>query len=85
MNNDDLIEKLTLLLLYLTSFEEDSDLRRSWKGYPFNALNDLEEKGMIDQSRKAKSVSLSLEGIRKVEELQLQISQCLEKKPQCDR
>lgn len=42
------IKELTLLLLYLTSWKDedflrDKDIRRSWKGYPFEILDGLRE------------------------------------------
>lgn len=68
------IEELTLLLLYLTSWKEEVirgeiAVYRAWKGYPFETLNALETKGLINQSRRAKSVTLTEEGIRRAEEL----------------
>ena len=67
------IEELTLLLLYLTSWEEEvmkgSKLIRSWKGYRFEVLNVLEGKSLISQSKKAKSVYLTDEGHNKAKEL----------------
>lgn len=60
-----LVRDLTLILLYLTSWIEDdglSEARRSWKGYPFEALNALTEEGLIVGSRRAKSVWLTEEG-----------------------
>lgn len=79
---DDQIEELVLLLLYLTSWEEDirvpdrdtmkmvdKKLARSWKGYPFEVLDSLTEKGFIAGRRRAKSIYLTEEGIKKAEEL----------------
>jgi len=68
------IKELALLLLYLTSWEEKEKympepLYRSWKGYPFEILNKLEEEGFITQGRRSKSVHLTEEGIRQAEEL----------------
>lgn len=60
------IKDLTLILLYLTSWEEGQNefkARRSWKGYDFDNLNALEEQGLISGSRKSKSVYFSEEGI----------------------
>ncbi len=61
------IEALTLLLLYLTSWEEkvfeDFTVRRAWKGFRFEALDALEEAGYINQTRRAKSVTLTQAGI----------------------
>ncbi|MCK4395455.1 hypothetical protein KAW96_02550 [candidate division WOR-3 bacterium] len=42
---------------------------RTWKGYPFEILDELTEKGYIRGSKRAKSVYLSEEGIKKAEEL----------------
>jgi len=68
----DTINELTLLLLYLTSWEEDAviaKVHRSWKGYPFETLDELAEEGFISGSRGAKSVYLTEEGIEKAREL----------------
>lgn len=64
--------ELTLLLLYLTSWDEKfpgGSVRRSWKGYPFEALNELAEKGLIRGSLKAKSVYLTDKGMALGEKL----------------
>ena len=69
------VKDLNLLLLYLTGWEEDSQrepgekIFRSWKGYLFETLNELEEENLIRQFRNAKSVLLTKEGIEKAEEL----------------
>ncbi len=68
-----LLEELTLLVLYLSSWEEEpipgSKIRKAWKGYLFEVLNTLEEKGFLVQSRRAKSLNLTEEGIRQAQEL----------------
>jgi hypothetical protein len=69
------IEDLTLLLLYLTSWEEQvvpsrPPIHRAWKGFRFEVLDTLEEKGLLSQSRRAKSVVLTEEGVRKAGALQ---------------
>lgn len=69
---NDEIKDLTLLLLYLTSWEEDSiiaKVRRSWKGYPFEILDELVGEGLINGSHGAKPVYLSKEGVEKAQEL----------------
>jgi DNA-binding PadR family transcriptional regulator len=68
---DKTIKELTLLLIYLTSWQEDAGLKvqRSWKGYPFEVLDKLNEEGYIDGSKHAKSVYLTEEGLSKVKEL----------------
>ena len=67
------IEELTLLLMYLTSWEEDgyvrdendeikeSKIKSCWKGYDFDIINDLTDKGYLYYSR-GKSVSITKEG-----------------------
>ncbi|PGM57369.1 DUF6429 family protein [Bacillus sp. AFS053548] len=63
----ELIDELTLLLLYLTAFEENTVLGetslRSWKGYPFDTLNKLSNNNLIIFSNRAKSVYLTEDGI----------------------
>lgn len=78
------IEELTLLLLYLTSWDEDSyvadendmpkkaKVKTCWKGYSFNAINKLmDEEYLYFSKYKNKSVSLT----PKVEELAEQLKQ----------
>jgi len=73
MSNEEAIQELTLLLLYLTSWEERSPLgsaNHSWKGYPFETLDELTDAGYIYGSRRAKSVYFTEEGAEKARELQ---------------
>ena len=71
------IEELTLLLLYLTAWEEpgyaynnqgeisEQKFYSSWKGYSFDALNNLTEKNYLYGSKyKNKSVTLTPEGVK---------------------
>ena len=53
-NYENVIEELTLILLYLKRFEEkneftNKDVAKSWKGYNFSVLNSLETKKLIFQ------------------------------------
>jgi len=60
--NDAVVEELTFLLLYLTSWTENvpgTTVRRAWKGYRFETLDALEAKGFITQGRRAKSAYLT--------------------------
>ncbi|WP_153721088.1 DUF6429 family protein [Sporosarcina cascadiensis] len=69
---DKQIDELVLLLLYLTSWEEDElpdGMKRSWKGYPFGSLDDLQAEDMIRGSNRSKSVYLTKTGIEKAESL----------------
>jgi hypothetical protein len=56
------MKELTLMLLYLTSWQEKGageTYRRSWKGYDFDVLNALADEELIFDSRnKTKSVYL---------------------------
>jgi Mn-dependent DtxR family transcriptional regulator len=66
------IKELTLLLIYFTSWQEDvgfKKVQRSWKGYPFEVLDELNAEGYIDGSKHAKSVYLTEEGLDKAKEL----------------
>ena len=73
MEREEIIEKLTIMLLYLTSWRELTSRRpsplRAWKGYNFDVLNDLAEKGYISGSRRAKSVYIEDKCIEEAKEL----------------
>jgi hypothetical protein len=59
------IDEAVLALLYLTLHGD-----RAWKGFDWNAMNRLHEKGFISNPvGKAKSVSLTEEGLRESERL----------------
>ena len=69
------IKELNLLLLYLAGWEEDSTkepgkkVYRSWKGYLFEVLNELQDDELIYQFKNGKSVIILDEGIRKAQKL----------------
>ena len=66
------IKELTLLLLYLTSWKETDlpgEMRRSWKGYPFDVLDELTDEDLIRGSNRSKSVYLTESGIKEAEAL----------------
>ncbi|MEW6771044.1 MAG: DUF6429 family protein [Bacillota bacterium] len=72
---EEIVRDLVLILLYLTSWQEDVGLgtfRRSWKGYPFETLDRLAEEGLIDSSRRAKSVWLTEAGEEEARRLLVQ-------------
>jgi len=69
------VEELTLLLLYLSAWEEEYPKgnpieRRAWKGFLFEALDALERQGYLSQTRKAKSVTLTADGIAQAKALE---------------
>ncbi|HEY1115957.1 MAG TPA: DUF6429 family protein [Chitinophagaceae bacterium] len=66
------VDKLALLLLYMSSWEEktlDFSVRRAWKGIDFSILDRLQESGYISQSRTAKSLFLTEEGEKEARKL----------------
>ncbi len=70
---DEKIEELTLLLMYLTSWEEkgfvrdengetkEGKVRTCWKGYSFDVINKLTDENYLYFS-KGKSITLTPEG-----------------------
>jgi ribosomal protein S18 acetylase RimI-like enzyme len=60
------IEDLSLMLMYLTRFQDNNEFCRymetSWKNYDFNALEKLEEKNLLYQPKKSKCAYLSEAG-----------------------
>ncbi|MFP4466784.1 MAG: DUF6429 family protein [Candidatus Goldiibacteriota bacterium] len=66
------IEELTLLLLYLNSWNEkihNGEVKRAWKNHDFATIDALQEKGLISATKRAKSVYFSEEGAAKAEKL----------------
>ena len=64
--NEDSVDDAVLALLWLTLH----DGHRAWKGYDWDVLGRLHEKGLIqDPVGKAKSVVLTNDGLRRSEEL----------------
>ncbi len=62
----DRIDEAVLALLYLGLHDQ----YRAWKGFDWEAMNRLHEKGMIDDPvSKAKSVMFTQEGLRRSREL----------------
>ena len=67
--NKDKVDEMTLALLYLVTWKVDS-LVRAWKGFDWDTMNRLHEKGYISNPvGKAKSVALTEEGAQLSEEL----------------
>jgi hypothetical protein len=62
-------EQTVLALLYLTTFKDEFGFR-TWKGYDWQVMNLLHEKGYISNpATKAKSVAFTEEGAKKAKEL----------------
>ena len=74
-NSNIIREELNLLLIYLTGWEEekksnpDQKVFRSWKGYRFEVMARLEKLRYIYQIPGGKSLILTEEGKKKVEQL----------------
>lgn len=67
------VEELTLLLLWLTAWEEEGlegGIFRSWRNHDFDALDGLREKNLIFGSKRAKSVYFTEEGESRVKKLE---------------
>ena len=74
----DAIRELTLMLMYLTSWEEHDTpamravkkkkleqyplVRRSWKGYDFGLLNDLSADGLINTGSRSGPAQITAKG-----------------------
>ncbi len=66
----DKVDELTLALLYLVMHDESEHGARAWKGFDWDTMNRLHEKGFIGNPvGKAKSVVMTPEGCRKAKEL----------------
>lgn len=80
----DTVKDLTLMLMYLTSWEEclvpdlhenpdrpgfRLQIRRTWKGYDFGILNELTDEGLVNARNRSKSASFTDEGVAKALEL----------------
>lgn len=72
------VRDLTMMLLYLTRWTEDRVRKlppgtklnwRSWKGHDWEALDRLQEEGMVVFSYRAKSLGLTEEGEREARKL----------------
>ncbi len=67
--NKDKVDEMTLGLLYLV-MEKGKHGARAWKGFDWETMDRLYEKGYISNPKsKAKSVAVSDEGARVAEEL----------------
>ena len=89
----DTVKELTLMLMYLTSWEESLvpgirkkpdrpgfrlQIRRTWKGYDFGILNELTDEGVVNARNRSKSASFTDEGAAKALELLMQYGITLE-------
>lgn len=71
---EEAVEELTLILMYLTRFNEEVvpgiEIDRTWKGYDFDVMNALDVNEYIQQgSYRSKSVTISEEGLHQAQRL----------------
>jgi len=72
---DEKIKDITLLLIYMTGWEEESrknpgeKVFRAWKGYMYEIVNKLADENLIIQWANAKSLLLTDSGRAKAEQL----------------
>jgi hypothetical protein len=65
----DKVDEMTLALLYLVMHGKKGE-ERAWKGFDWETMNRLHEKGYISDPRsKAKSVMITTEGAQRSAEL----------------
>ena len=72
MEREEIIEELSLLLMYLTAFQEEKGEEtalRTWKNYSFEAVDNLVDKGYILTRHGNKSAYFLDEGIAKAKEI----------------
>jgi hypothetical protein len=69
--DEEKVDEYTLALLYLVTHERQEGCgARAWKGFDWDSMNRLHEKGLISNPvSKAKSVAMSEEGFKKAEDL----------------
>ena len=65
------VDEMTLSLLYLVTWDRQEGYgARAWKGFDWDTMDRLHEKGLIsDPKSKAKSVVMDEEGFQKAKEL----------------
>ncbi len=73
-NAESAVKELTMMLMYLTRFNErsafETDLEMTWKGYDFDIINELDKENYIRQgSHRSKSVAITDEGMKLAREL----------------
>jgi hypothetical protein len=74
-----ILKDLALLLLYLTSWEEEPirgapTIRRAWKSHRFEILDALAEEGLLVTPHRAKWVRFTDEGLARAKVLEERVS-----------
>lgn len=67
------LKDLILAVMYATSWKEkifdDQTIDRTWKTYPFELINELEDDELLNNSKRAKSVTLTTDGAKKAKDV----------------
>jgi hypothetical protein len=72
--DEQLVADLTLLALYLGSWEESSGHHMSWKTMRFEVLDVLKREGLIDTTPARKSVIITEQGVRRAARLRQRVA-----------
>jgi Plasmid pRiA4b ORF-3-like protein/Domain of unknown function (DUF6429) len=72
--DEQLIADLTLLTLYLGSWEESSGVSMSWKTMRFEVLDVLKREGLIDTTPARKSLIITEQGVRRATRLHRRVA-----------
>ena len=68
--DEDKVDEVALAMLWLTAFQEKKDLPwRAWKGMAWEVIDRLEARGWVYNSRTAKSLVFTDEGLKQCRDL----------------
>jgi hypothetical protein len=68
--DQDRVDEMKLALLYLVMHDEEDSEARAWKGFDWDTMDRLHDKGFIGNPiNKARSVTVSPEGYKRSKEL----------------
>ena len=89
MDRDSLLQALTLAMIRLTAWEEkgfDGPVLRAWKGYDWDAIDQLVEEDFIHTEHRWKSIYLTDKGEARADEILNHLEPLLEEKtPNCTK
>ncbi|MFH1873727.1 MAG: DUF6429 family protein [Pseudomonadota bacterium] len=72
MKHEQILSDLVLAIAFMDSWEEgtlDSKVHRTWKGYPFEVIDCLQEADLIFQKRGSKSFYITDMGLKRAKEI----------------
>ncbi len=77
-DDEHLIAEVTLLTLFLGSWEERGGVRTAWKTVRFEVLDVLKSAGLVETTPARKSVVLTEEGVRRAESFRARVTTLLQ-------